>query len=236
MKKIFFSPDANLTTGSTPPPKKKVATPNIPTKDADFDTLAQAVNKKWKENPFIVLLWITQPNFETMVNSYTSNLGARTAVGSGKSAQTETLKQVNAQADVAVGEVKIYIQKKFKKLATAQYARYGIVKEANSYILPRDNDKRKLALPLMIAAIAADGFGSEEFGTAFWTATNTSFIAALKATGDTTKGISSKVAAKDTDREKIHKVLNAITHLIYGNYPDTSDQVLREWGFIKQNY
>jgi hypothetical protein len=44
------------------------------------------------------------------------------------------------------------------------------------------------------------------------------------------------VAAKDTDRGKIEKALNAIIHLLNANYPDTIDKVLREWGFLKQNY
>ena len=62
------------------------------------------------------------------------------------------------------------------------------------------------------------------------------FTAALKNTTDTTKNLSNKVAARGTDRQKIHSVLIAIRHLIYANYPDTCDQVLREWGFIKQNF
>jgi hypothetical protein len=39
------------------------------------------------------------------------------------------------------------------------------VKVGSNYRLPKDNDKRLLALPLMAAAIAADGFGAEEFGS-----------------------------------------------------------------------
>jgi hypothetical protein len=110
------------------------------------------------------------------------------------------------------------------------------VQENKTYILPRDNDKRKKALVLMKDAIATDGFGSEEFGTIFWKNSITAFNDALKNTTDTAKKVSNKVSAKDNNRGKIHKVLIALTKLIEANYPDTYKQVLREWGFIKQNY
>ena len=208
----------------------------IPTKDADFLTVAKAIRDKWAANPALTLLWLTQPNYAIMVNNYDLNLAARTTVGSGRQTQTQTLKQVNTSINDAVSNVKLYIQKKFKKNAEPQYSRYGIILENKTYSLPKDNDKRLLALPLMQAAIVADGFDTEEFGTAFWASTITDFKNAFTASSNTTKGISGKVAAKDGDIEKIRKALEAIIHLLQANYPDTIDNTLREWGFIKQNY
>jgi hypothetical protein len=232
-----FAANATDNGGETVPTPKTRKVNLIPTKDADFLTVAKSVNTKWAATPALSLMWITQSGYATIVGSYDTNLNARLAVGSGRSTQTQTLRQVNKVINEAVKDVKIYILKKFKKAnAEAQYGRYGIVYESKTFVLPKDNDKRLLALPLMQAAIAADGFGSEEFGTSFWTNTITSFSAALAASGNTAKGISNKVAAKDTDREKVEKVLNAIIHLLQANYPDNTDKVLREWGFIKQNY
>lgn len=235
MQNKQFSSEANATSGGGA--SKKTAISNIPKADADFLTLAKAVDTKWQATPALKLLWIDQATYKTLVTSYDANLGNRLSVGSGRNAQTKALEQINKQIDAAVEEVKTYIIKKFKKAnAPAQFAKYGIVKQNSSYRLPKDNDKRALALPLMAAAIAADGFGTEECGTTFWKTITTNFTAALKSTIDTTKSLSSKVAAKSTDRQKIHSVLIAIRHLIYANYPDTSDKVLREWGFIKQNF
>ena len=235
MQKKQLSPEANAAGGS--PSSKKTAMSNMPKADADFLTLAKAVDAKWQATPTLKLLWIDQPTYKILVASYDANLGNRLSVGSGRTSQTKTLAQINKQIDAAVEEVKIYIIKKFKKAnAAAQFAKYGIIKQSGSYRLPKDNDKRALALPLMAAAIIADGFGTEEFGTTFWKTITTNFTAALKNTIDTTKNLSNKVAAKGTDRQKIHSVLIAIRHLIYANYPDTCDQVLREWGFIKQNF
>ena len=234
MKKKQLAADANPTSGGEPTPKSKLKkTSNVPKKDSDFSTLALSVSAKWKLIPALTLLWITQTAFETLVNSFATNLATRLNVGSNRPAQTLSLTQINKQIDDAVTDVKVYITKKFKKAnATAQFARYGIVKEGSNYRLPKDNDKRLLALPIMAAAIAADGFAAEEFGTAFWTATTSSFKTALKATTDTSKTVSNKVSAKDSDREQIHKVLVAITNLIAANYPDNKDAVMREWGFV----
>lgn len=231
-----LSPEPTTPTGGeTPKTPKKVNL--IPTKNSDTLTLAKSVRDKWAATPALTLLWITQANYATLVGSFDTNLNARMQVGSGRGAQTQTLAQVNKKIDTAVGEVKTYIERKFKKAnAAANFGRYGIITENKTYRLPKDNDKRLLALPLMQAAIAADGFGSEEFGTTFWTTIITDFKAALKASADTAKGISNKVAAKDTDIDKITKVLNCIIKLIEANYPDNTAETLREWGFIKQNY
>ncbi len=239
MKKKQLAVDANPNPAGDPTPKTKakVTTPNIPTKDADIDTLASNVSKKWADNPTFTLAWIDQSAFAEMSDSFSTNLNNRLTVGGSRPSKTQTLKQVNTSINGAVKEVKVYIEKKFKKAnAAAQFGRYGIVKENGNYRLPKDNDKRKITLLLMAVAIEKDGFAAEEFGTTFWTDIISSFNTALDATSNTAQDISNKVSAKDTDKAKIHKVLIAITHLIYANYPDTSDAVLREWGFIKQNY
>jgi hypothetical protein len=232
-----FAPNATENRGATPTPKTPKKVNLIPSKDADFLTVAKSVNIKWAATPTLILLWITQPIYSAIISSYDANLNTRVVVGGGRQAQTQTLQQINTTINNAVSNVKLYIQKKFKKPnAEAQYSRYGIAYENKTYTLPKDNDKRAIALSQMQIAIAADGFATEEFGTAFWTSTIASFTAAVAATGTTDKSVSNKVAAKDSDRAKVEKVLTAIIHLLQANYPDTTDNVLREWGFLKQNY
>jgi hypothetical protein len=231
-----FSPNAE--TAASVPTTKSTKTVNlIPTKDADLLALSNSVNSKWASTPALTLQWITQPTFESLFSSFRTNLNARTQIGGARKAQTQTLAQVNKEINLAVAEVKVYIEKKYKKAnAAANFSKYGIALENKAYNLPKDNDKRLLALPLMQAAIIEDGFADEEYGSSFWSTTIANFKAALSATGITTKNISSKVAAKDVDIEKIKKVLNSIVKLIEANYPDTVKETLREWGFIKQNY
>ena len=216
--------------------KKKLQT-NIPRKDADLATLAKAVDDKWAATPTLILMWIDEPKFKFLVHSFNTNLTNRLLVGSNRPSLTQSLAQINKNIDEATDCVKVYILKKFKKAnAKAQYERYGIAKEGTNYRLPFDNDKRKLALPLMLAAINEDGFANEEYGTSFWQNTKTAFTNALNNSSDIAKNVSNKVAAKDADKQKIKQVLVSIILLIKANYPTTHHNVLREWGFIKENY
>lgn len=228
----------NVNDTSTPTTtSKKTTAKNIPRADADFLTLAKTVSAKWKATPALTLLWINQATYKTLVDDYDTHFNNRLAIGSNRSTNTQTLAQINREIDNAVESVKAYIIKKYKKAnAVAQYGRYGIVKQNGNYRLPKDNDKRTAALPLMADAIKADGFTKEEFGSSFWTTIIKNFTTALNNSLTTTQNISNKVAAKTNVREKIHKVLIAIIQLINANYPDTSAKVLREWGFIKQNF
>lgn len=217
-------------------PKKKLQT-NIPRKDADLATLAKVVDDKWATTPALTLLWIDEPKFKILVHSFNTNLTNRLLVGSNRLSLTQSLLQINKIIDDAVDCVKVYILKKFKKSrAKAQYERYGIAKEGTNYRLPFDNDKRKLAVPLMLAAINEDGFDNEEYGTTFWQNIKTAFTNALNNSSDVSKNLSNKVAAKDADKQKIKKVLVSIILLIKANYPTTHHNVLREWGFIRENY
>ena len=216
---------------------KKKAVRYTPEADADFSTVITNVNDAWKANTQIKLLWITQPEFETMVTGFNQSLQSRKSDGGNRPSQTSTLKNLNAQMDKGVQEVKTCIAYKFKKAnATAQYARYGIVKENRAYVLPKDNDERLKALPLMIAAIAADGFGNEEYGTAFWTGIEQEFTTALKAASTTDGKVTGSVSTKGVAKKGIIKAMNALRLTLEANYPDTYKAVYREWGWQKEKY
>ena len=218
-------------------PAKKQAASYTPKADSDFSTVITSVNAAWKTNTQIKLLWITQADFEAMVTDFNQSLQLRKMDGGNRPSQTNTLKKLNAQIDTGMQEVKTYIEYKFKKAnAIAQYARYGIVKENGSYGLSRDNDERFKSLPLMVAAIAADGFGNEEFGTAFWTGILQDFTTALKAASTTDGKVTGSVSAKDQTKKQIIKVMNALRLVLQGNYPDTYKAVYREWGWQKEKY
>jgi len=213
---------------------KKRYTPDA---DSDFLTVSKKVRDAWAGNPLITLIWTNQAAFNTMVNNYEAFLGTRKSDGSFRPSETQTLGQLDTQINTAVSEVKTYIEYKFKKPnAVAQYARYGIVKENGTYILPRDKDDRKLSLPLMITAIAADGFGAEKYGTAFWTAMKTDYDAALKAASDTDGDVSGGAANKNQYKKQVAKVMNALRLVLKGNYPDTYKAVYRQWGWQKEDY
>ncbi len=169
LQQKHLHPDAPLP-GVTTTPVPKTTTPTIPAADADLHDVATMVANNWQATPAITLLWKKSSDFAADVSAYGSSLTGKLSSGSLRTGQTFTLNQLDKQITDAVKEVKVYIERKFKTTgATAQFARYGIVKENGSFRMSRDRNSRKEALKLMIAAIAPDGFAAEEFGTSFWT-------------------------------------------------------------------
>ena len=229
-------PDAAPGTGGTDN-GQPVSTRNIPAADIDFMDLAKNVATNWLANPAITILWKTAADFQKLVNDYETELTGRKSTGSMLPGQALTLKQLDKQIDDAVKDVKVYIQRKFKKEnAQAQYARYGITRENKTFIINRDRNNRRDALKLMITAIADDGFGAEEFGTAFWTGMQTNYSAAINAAGTTAGDVSIKVAGKNRQKKNIKMVLNSLLLILRGNYPDTYPGVYRDWGWQKERF
>lgn len=214
---------------------KPNSTRNIPEADVDFMDLSKNVATNWLANKQITLEWKTAADFQKQANDYETELTSRKSTGSVLPGQALTLKQMDKQIDTAASEVKIYIQRKFKKEnAQAQYARYGITRENKSFIINRDRNNRRDALKLMVTAIAADGFAAEEFGTAFWTDMQTNYSAAINAAGTTAGDVSTKVASKNRLKKDIKKVLSSLLLVLKGNYPDTYLGVYRDWGWQKE--
>lgn len=235
IKQKQFYPDATGTAGSTTTTSPITSsTSNIPAKDVDFLHTVENVATTWATQPHITLVWVTQSQFTTIAQTYRTVLTQRQTTGSGRSSITNHLKQMNKQIDDAVTEVKVYIEKKFKKAnAIAEFSRYGIVKEGKNYRLPKDAKSRLQALPLMQAAITKDGFDNEEYGKSFWANITTNFKTTLDAANAIDSTVSGKVATKNELKKQLTKVLKALLLIIEANYPDTHKGVKREWGWKK---
>lgn len=232
-QKFMYAPDA--ATGGAG--SKPVKTSALPASDVDFMDVAKAVALTWAANPGITLVWKKAPDFNKEVMAYAEALGSRQESGSKRPSLTQTLQQLDKKIDEAVTEVKLYIAKKFKKAnATAQFARYGIVKENTAYVLSRDRNNRNSSLKLMADAIQADGFAGEEYGKDFWAAMQTDYAAALQLASNTTGDISGKVATKNQQKQAIKKVMKSLRLVLEGNYPDTYPEVYRLWGWKKESY
>jgi hypothetical protein len=232
-----FMYDDAAAAGGGPQPVKTNPTSAIPAADVDFMDVAKAVAASWLANPNFTLLWKKSSDFDNEVQTYATSLDSRLSTGSVRPGQTFTLKQLDKKINDAVTEVKVYIQKKYNKAnAPAQFTRFGIVKENGAFIFSRDRNNRKAAFKLMIAAIAAEGFGAEEYGTAFWTALQADYDAALTAASNTIGNVSEKVATKNQQKLAIKKVLTSLLLIIKGNYPDTYKEMYRKWGWKKESY
>jgi hypothetical protein len=232
-----YTPDAGTGGTGDETNKKPVRTRTIPKADIDFMDVAKAVAQNWLTTPGITLLWKTSADFDKAVQAYSTSLEVRINTGSLRPGQTLTLVQLDKQIEEAVGEVKIYIEKKYKRAnAPAQFARFGIIKENRAYVMSQDRNNRKAALKQMVDTIAAEGFGNEEYGTAFWTDIKTAYDAALATASTTTGEVSSKVATKNEQKKSISKVLTALLFVLRGNYPETYKEIYRQWGWRKESY
>jgi hypothetical protein len=235
--KRFFAVDAMPGGGGTTPPAKTKSTASLPAADVDFLDVAKAVAATWLTNAAITLLWKNSADFDKEVQAYANSLGSRISTGSIRPGQTLTLKQLDDKVNNAVTEVKVYIEKKYKKAnAQAQFARFGIIKDQSTYRISKDRNNRKAAFDLMIAAIAADDFSNEEYGTAYWTALQAEYTAALTAASKTTGEVSEKVATKNQQKLAIKKVLTNLLLVLKANYPDTYREMYRKWGWKKESY
>jgi hypothetical protein len=231
-----FMPDAsNGNGGATPKKTKKAGQPNA---DSDFETTSKKISDKWLATPAITLAWIDAATHQSLVEQFSDTYGQRLSQGSSRPSQTNTLKQINEYINQGAAEVKTYIIKKFKgeKNAIPEYARFGFVHKNGGYIIPRDNNERKNALPLMIAAIDADGFGSEDYGSTFWTDIKTQFEDALNAANTTDGKVSETVGNKNQLKKQIKKIHTALRYVLRGNYPDTYKAEFRAWGWQKEDY
>ena len=219
--------------------KQPVKTRNIPQADIDFKDVAEAVADSWLANTDITLRWKKAPDFQKEVTDYANTLVSRITTGSLRPGQTNTLNQLDDQIDAAVGKVKTYIEKKYEDGdPQAQYSRFGIIKENRSYAISSDRNNRKLALQQMIDAIAAEGFGAEKFGTAFWTDIQTQYAAAFSQASNTTGDVSGKVATKNERKKAISTVMTSLLMMLRANYPVAEEckGVIRLWGWKKESY
>lgn len=229
----YYSPD--ITEGATPSLRKKDYTPEA---DSDFSTVAKKVSDAWEANPGITLLWKTQAQFAAMVAGFDADYGTDLSTGSGRPSISATLRNLDKQIDIGVTEIKVYIQKKFKSPnGPPEYPRYGIVHTSKGgYRFPADRDQRKNNLDLMLAAIVADGFGAEPYGTAYWADIKTNYLAALASATTVDGTVSTSASSKNNQKKAISKVMTALRSVLRGNYPDTYKAVYRDWGWQKEDY
>jgi hypothetical protein len=211
-----------------------VKTRPIPAADVDFGNIIKLVSAKWATSPWLTLVYLTSAQFAAKATAFQTTLATRQQSGSTRSQTTQALKLLDKSIENALIYVKNYLLDKYKKESYQSYfAAFGIEKGGR---YPKDQNSRSAALKLTVEAIAANGFGTKEFGTAFWTDIKTQYDALLTTASTTDSAVSTKVGDKNALKAELKKALNSIILVIKGNYPDTYKQELRNWGFQKEKY
>lgn len=222
---------------STPKIKKVNATRSLPVAQHDLMTLAENVSKKWEETPALTLLWTNPADFKKLVQEFRVFLENRVEAGSGRSSQTQTLKDLDTQINKAVEEIKLAILVKFgKEKGKAYYNEFGISKQGAGYKIPSDRNMRLSALPLFVKAVKNHDFKIVGFDDTFFDTILSTYTEAFEASQKTDSTVAVSVGNKNDLRKQIEAVLTALHGLIKINYPNTYEGELRGWGFQKEKY
>ncbi len=225
---------------NTPKPAtkiKKQSKPTTPRSDVNLKILAQQVVINWKKNPDITLIWTDVAQFEQVVVDFDACLFERLTIGGSKRILTKQLKVLDLTIGQHIEYLKVYLKEKYgKKAYTSYFLQFGIVKKNGLYIFPKDRDSRNPALQETLKAIVKHGFQDKTYGLQFWKDISDRYDAARIESVAITGQISDLVKTKKVLSRQIRKTMNALIHIIKGNYPENHKSVLRTWGFQKEKY
>lgn len=219
---------------------KRNARTNIPVGDLDFGTVAEDAVAMWKVAPWLTLQYTTQAQAEQKVTLFNSIIGNRKDKGGARPQYTVALEAINKEINDAIKYIKGYIQEEHgdegKEVVQSYYPAFGIVKKNGAFEIPIDASKRKIALDLMLAGIAANNFQTRKYGLTYWTDIKTRYDALVLTSRTLDGSISDNVGEKNVLKEEIKEVLVSLINVLEGNFPKTYPEQLRKWGFQKEKY
>jgi hypothetical protein len=209
----------------------------LPRKEKDLYGVSTFVSEKWESTPALTLIWTDSKAFKDCIAEFGMSLSGKDGGGGERAPVTQNLKNLDKGIDTDLKHLKGYLSEKYgAKEALAYYAKFGIVKSDNKYVLPKDRNKRMAALDLLCNAVVAEGFADKKYGKAHWDAIRTQYQELHKGASVLDGKISTEVATKQMCILQIRKTLNSIIKLLQANYPDNPAAKLREWGFQKEKY
>ena len=234
--------------GGDAAPRKPVKTGLIPEADAKLADLAVFVATQWQGHAWLTLRYTTAGDFLSTATAYKKAVADRVSAGAERPESKAQIQVLDAQINEHLYRVKGMLTDKYdKKQAPAYFAKMGIVKEADSYILPRERSKRSGALAQLIKGLTDEGFVTQTlpggqmvfaYGTAFWQPIATQYAQALADLTQDTSDISEAVGGKDTLREEVETVLRSLAKVLEGNYPVGKEYKaqLRAFGYQRESY
>jgi hypothetical protein len=216
---------------------KPVRTYTIPLAEIDLGNVVTLTSAKWKENPWLTMLWLKQAEFEADAVSFNAILAQRMDEGADVSPISTALGNLDEKMDTHMSYVKGYIDDKFdKEDATSYYGAFGFVYKYKKYAFPIDQNRRLAALKLMVSGLNKYELQDRKYGLAFWTDIMNKYEELLGQSSALDGGISVKVGDKNLLKKRLKKGLTALVHGLKCNSPDTYKQELRNWGFQKEKY
>jgi len=227
----------------TPTPADAVVNPKllIPKKDGPLAEVARLVAEAWSQETWFLLRWKTQADFAKLMAEFSSSITEKRSAAAARTPQSQRLQELDDQFDEGLRILKKYINEDsgYDKARTdARLPGFGLVSRKNgSFALSTDRGERLKALrDLLLPALAKAPFAAREFGTAFWQPRFDEYKTLLGQTDGLAGKVSKSVSQKDTAKQELRKVLQAVVYALKANFPDTFEAELRSWGFRKESY
>ncbi len=214
-------------------PRRQAIKPNA---DTDKITVLANMLPKWDET-ILPVAWMKKTRLQTIYETYISLLQNRKTKGAKRGGVSGELSLLDSEMDVSIEFVKNRLAEhlRSKSAAFARYREFGIRKE-DSYKLPSNREERIDALRMLIEALAQYNFVGFEFGADYWTTLRDRYVLLTQEARQTDGTVSGNVGDLKSIRAEVDRFNSAFVLIVRGNYPDTWQQVLREFGFQKEKY
>jgi len=206
----------------------------MPSKTVDVIEVAKSIVKSWKNSTFVIS-WVTSTKLhETVLNLETIFLAKNSSKGKRRSSTSE-MSNLNKEGNFASGQVKHYIQSDHTKTeALSKYSEFGFEHRRNSYLFPKDSNRRLQSLKLMQQAIIDFGYGDREFGSAFWAAHIAKYIEYLDFSREGTKITSINIGEEETLKVEVLRILRGVSYMLASESVDDIERLRRSWGFLRE--
>ncbi len=209
---------------------------SIPRNEVDLVSLAKRVATYWSGSSH-KLSWITAEEFSNNITAFEQALNTQTTTKAGRSPMAAQISILNKEINKNIEHIKYYLIEKYgKRVATSYYAKFGIVKNSNTYKLPIDQEYKVKALQELLKGLESEGLEDRVYGKTYWTEVYNSYNSLVANTSTNISQVSAQIMTKYKHKINIKKVLSSLLFLIRANNPDTYDDESRVWGFQKKKY
>lgn len=213
----------------------------IPKNDGTLAEVARLVAAAWGLETWLLLRWKSQADFAKLVGEFSTGLTEKRAAATSRTPQSQRLQELDDEMDHALRILKSYINEDsdYSKAKTdARLPGFGLVaRKGGTLVLSTDRDERLVALrDMLLPAVAKAPFAKREYGSGFWQKRFDEYEELLGQTDGLAGKVSKSVSQKDTAKQELRKVLQAVVYALKANFPDTFEAELRAWGFRKESY
>ena len=221
----------------TPTPNPPTPTPAIPANLRGQADLALRLKDAWPASPELLFIWTTAAEFGLKAVAFEAAVTARETAGQLRPQVSGDLRALDAKMEEGLNYVKGYLAEKFTKArAKEHYAQFGIVTYRDSYILPADQSARLKALDQLLAALAATGLDTRDYGTAFWQPLRDGYATATGQATAAAQGVTKAIADREPLQAYVLEVLHAMLSLLDAQYRDPKARAAkrRELGYLDE--